>query len=322
MRSSVRYAAACAAALLVFTACGGDNTDAPTAPSLDQGPLIYTITPATTTWTRLIDGPVPTDPKTVLIGGLIAVGGYPFFGAMQWDGVPYGGAPADFDPADYQGWVTMTTAPDLSRSPLAWRFTFKLTPKAETLPIGRYTLTIPVNVGGAQNNPQSIVVVFNHCNNCLFVGDERISETTTGSPTWNRSSSLNESGGYFYEDWRVFVPPFTTVQVDMFGDNASDHNCGPYTTGDPYLYAFGPTPATTFVDSDDDSGCGYDSIIYITNGTGAQQEYLVRATNYSSGNYGTYKIRVSLSGCGGYGCFTLRAKDPGDKVTADPPPQP
>lgn len=303
MRSYVRYlAAASAASLLVFAACGGE-TAAPASPDLSSGSLNYTITPNQVSWTRLPGGPMPVDTRQVLIGGLIAVGGYPQFGAMQYTGA--------------NDWLEMTTVPDLSRSPLAWRFTFKLKPKAATLPIGRYTATIPVNVPAAQNNPQSIVVVFNHCNNCLFVGDERISEMTGSAPTWDRSSTLNESGGYLYEDWRVFLPPFTSVRVDMFGDNGSDSNCGPYTMYDPYLYAFGPSPATTFVDSDDDSGCGYDAIIYITNNTGGQQEYLVRATNYSSGNGGTYKIRVSLDD-DDYD-YTLRAAEPDDKPTSEKP---
>lgn len=148
MRSYVRYlAAASAASLLVFAACGGE-TAAPASPDLSSGSLNYTITPNQVSWTRLPGGPMPVDTRQVLIGGLIAVGGYPQFGAMQYTGA--------------NDWLEMTTVPDLSRSPLAWRFTFKLKPKAATLPIGRYTATIPVNVPAAQNNPQSIVVVFNH----------------------------------------------------------------------------------------------------------------------------------------------------------------
>lgn len=302
MRSYVRYlAAASAASLLVFAACGGE-TAAPASPDLSSGSLNYTITPNQVSWTRLPSGPMPVDTRTVLIGGLIAVGGYPQFGAMQYTGAT--------------DWLEMTTVPDLSRSPLAWRFVFKLKPKAATLPIGRYTATIPVNVPAARNNPQSIVVVFNHCDNCLFVGDQRDAQLSGGDASWDASSTYNNTGSYRYDDYRVFVPPVSTVQVDMYGGCANGGGSTGSTYGsiwDVYLYAFTPAPAFVSVTSDDDAGCGYDSIILLTNATGTLKEYLVRATSYSSGTTGTYRIRVSNFNP----TLRTRESEPGDKPTLD-----
>ncbi len=300
MRSYVRYlAAASAASLLVFAACGGD-TAAPASPDLSSGSLNYTITPNQVSWTRLPDGPMPVETKQVLIGGLIAVGGYPQFGAMQYEGA--------------SDWLEMTTVPDLSRSPLAWRFTFKLKPKAATLPIGRYTATIPVNVPAAQNNPQSIVVVFNHCDNCLFVGDYRDGALTVDDPMWNWSSTYNNDagGGHLYDDWRVFVPAFTTVSVIVEGGDCLG---GAYNHEDNSLTAW-TWPDLTPVDDDDDGYCGNDPIVNITNSTGAQREYLVRAGSYDAFGgsrwTGTYRIHVFIGGGDDYD-YGLRASEPGDK---------
>jgi hypothetical protein len=305
MRSYVRYAAAAAASLLVFSACGGD-TDAPASPDLSSGSLNYTITPAVTGWTKLPEDPLPVDTRTVLIGGLIAVGGYPQFGAMQYSGA--------------SNWLEMTTTPDLSRSPLAWRFTFKLKPQAASLPIGSYQAVIPVTVGGAQNNPQQIVITYSNCGNCLFVGDVRDGELTVTDPVWDRSSTYNEGPGdyesYPYDDWRVFVPAFTTVAVLLQGEDCLGN---PYTHEDPYLYAWTPAPDLDFITSDDDGDCGNDSIIYITNNTGAQREYLVRATSFGEigdgRDFGSYRISVFLDD-DDYD-YDLRAPEPGDKPTAE-----
>ena len=306
MRSYVRYAAvACAASMLVLAGCASEPAT-PASPNLAEGSLTYAITPAQLQWTRVPNGPMPKDSLIALISGLIAVGGYPQFGAIQYSGGPNAGQP-NTGAGSYGDWLDMSKAPNLSRSPLGWRFVFKLKPNAANFPLGRYVATIPVTVGGASNNPQSIVVVFNHCDNCLYVGDFRNSSYGAGDGTWNRGSALNESGGFYYEDWRVFVPPFTTVQVDLYGGS-----CGGYNAGDVYLYAFGPSPATTFVTSNDDGGCGVDALFYLTNSTGTQQEYQVRSTTFSGGASGTYGIQVSLFGGGGY---TLRAWEPGDKET-------
>jgi len=286
MRSSVRYVAAAAASLLVFAACSGENAATPTSPDLAAGSLNYSISPAQVSWTRIPGNPTPVDTRTVLISGLIAVGGYPQFGAMQYTGA--------------NDWLEMSTVPDLSRSPLGWRFTFRLKPKAATLPIGRYTATIPVTVQAAQNNPQSIVVTFNHCDNCLFVGDVRVGTMTASTPRYDRNT-FNGAGDYPYLDWLVFVEPGATVYVQNIGSAYVVCNeTGPLgTISDPWLQIF---DGTTSIGASDDA-CGYASQVAITNNTGVRKQYTARA-----GSLGTYPGSHNPPGYLTIGTYTIRVR--------------
>lgn len=315
MRSYVRYAAvACAASMLVLAGCASEPAT-PASPNLAEGSLTYAITPAQLQWTRVPNGPMPKDSLITLISGLIAVGGYPQFGAIQYSGGPSAGQPNSGAGA-YGDWLEMSKTPNLSRSPLGWRFVFKLKPNAANFPIGRYVATIPVTVGGASNNPQSIVVVFNHCENCLYVGDERLEALSVTDLIWNRNglyalgtSDSDPDAEYRYDDWRVFVPPFTTVQVDMYGE--CDASRPDVNLDDAWLTAWTtPTaPGQGAATQDDDGGACNNSIIYLTNSGASQQEFLVRATTCCQTPIGPYRIRVSLYGGGGY---TLRSWEPGD----------
>ena len=320
MRSPVRtMAAVCAASLLALGACSS-TPETPASANLAEGSLTYAITPAQLQWTRVPNGPMPKDSLITLIGGLIAVGGYPQFGAIQYSGGPAQGQPTSGAGA-YGDWLDMSKTPNLSRSPLGWRFVFKLKPNAANFPIGRYVATIPVTVGGASNNPQSIVVVFNHCDNCLYVGDERLAALSVSDLVWDNWDNGNNNdyqlgwvdadpdAEYRFDDWRVFVPPFTTAQVDMYGE--CDASRPDVNLDDAWLTAW-TTPTSvgqSDYDSDDDAGACNNSIIYLTNGGPTQQEFLVRATTCCGTPTGPYRIRVSLFGGGGYG---LRAWEPGD----------
>ena len=76
MRSPVRTVAAlCAASLLGLAACS-TSPETPAAANLSEGSLTYAITPAQLQWTRVPNGPMPTDSLITLISGLIAVGVY------------------------------------------------------------------------------------------------------------------------------------------------------------------------------------------------------------------------------------------------------
>ncbi len=315
MRSYVRYAAvACAASMLVLAGCGSEPA-APASPNLAEGSLTYAITPAQLQWTRVPDGPMPTDSLITLISGLIAVGGYPQFGTIQYSGGPSAGQPST-GAGSYGDWLDMSKTPNLSRSPLGWRFVFKLKPNAANFPIGRYVATIPVTVGGASNNPQSIVVVFNHCDNCLYVGDERLESLSVTDLIWDNNGDFelghvdsDPGESYRFDDWRVFVPPFTTVQVDMIGE--CDASRPDVNLDDAWLTAW-TTPTSigqNDYDSDDDAGACHNSILYLTNSGPTQIEYLVRATTCCGTPTGPYRIVVSLFGGGGY---TLRSWEPGD----------
>lgn len=285
-------ATALVASVALLAACSESATTTPTNDAdLAVGTREFEITPNNPTWTKQPADPLPTDARTVLISGLIAVASYPQFGTPVYTGT--------------SGWLDMNLAPNFSRTPLGWVVTFRLKPSAAALPIGRYTATIPVTVPAAVNNPQVITVVYSNCDNCLFIGDNRNASLTNGDPTWNRNSTFNNTGSYHYDDWRIFVPANTTVRVDMIGSPCGNPN---YTLSDPYQYVF--TTSNIYITQDDDGGCGYNSILYITNSTGTQQEYLLRATEYSAGQLGTYNIAVTLFSGGG-----LREREPGDKET-------
>jgi hypothetical protein len=301
--------------MLVLAGCASEPAT-PASPNLAEGSLTYAITPAQLSWTRIPNGPMPKDSLITIISGLIAVGGYPQFGAIQYSGSPSAGQP-NLGPGAYGDWLEMVKTPNLSRSPLGWRFVFKLKPNATNFPIGRYVATIPVTVGGASNNPQTITVVYNHCDNCLYLGDERLAALTPQDLSWSRTTTFGTPpGGYPYDDWKVFVPPFTTVIVDMIGE--CDASRPDVSHEDVYLYAWTtPTvPGQSAYTSDDDGGSCNNSRIFLTNGGATLREFLVRATSFSSSGsrqYGAYRILVRLSG----GSYGLRAWEPGDKVTDD-----
>ncbi|MES2304015.1 MAG: hypothetical protein V4558_00815 [Gemmatimonadota bacterium] len=296
-------ATALVASLTLLASCGDNATTQPAA--LDLGTREFAIAPNNPSWSKQPADPIPTDQRTVLISGLVAVASYPQFGTPVYTGA--------------NNWLDMNYAPNLSRSPLGWLVSFKLKPGAQALPIGKYTATIPVTVPAALNNPQMITVTFNNCGNCLFVGDQRDGELTTDDPRWARGAGYNESGTYPYDDWRLFVAPNTTVNVRVEGGDCLG---GAYNHQDNYLYAF-EQPGLIFRTSDDDSYCVNDPVIDVVNASGVQVEYLIRATSYgqafdgSGRDFGTYRITVapgSFFGGGG-----IREFEPGDKQTAEVP---
>jgi hypothetical protein len=304
------------AAVTVLGSCG--ETTTPTTPSATDPSLLgvreFTISPNPVSWSKQPEDTLPTDTKTVLIGGVIAVASYPTFGPPVYtSSVPIEASPTTIG-AVPNNWLEFTygaSASSFSKAPLGWNVSFKLKPAAALLPIGSYTATIAVNVPAALNNPQMLRVTFNNCGNCLFVGDERLAALTSDDPVWNRSSVYNNNpeGAYPYDDWRVFVAPFSTVQVDMIGE--CDPSRPDVSHEDVYLYAW--ETDLEFYDRDDDGGACNNSVFWLTNSGPTQKEFLVRSTSYSSSSsykYGAYRIVISL---GDYGA--LRAADPSDKAT-------
>jgi len=277
------------AAVTLLGSCGESSTptSAGTDPSANLGPREFSISPSFINWERmLIRDPIPTDTRTVLIGGIIPLASYPSFGAPIYTGAA-------------NNWLDIDTSPNFSLNPLGWIVSFKLKPVAQTLPEGSYVATIPVTVPAAINNPQMITISFG-CNQLVVDGPYREGNLEAGSQHWNRSSTFNNEGGYAYQDWCVFVPSGTTVWVWMQGGYPGCFAAG--TLYDSYTYVF-TQPDHAFVTSDDDGGCGYDSLESWTNTTGATKEYLVRATNFSTSQLGTYRIRILTSdpcsdGCG------------------------
>lgn len=271
------------AAATVLGSCGGSS--APTTantvdPSAALGPREYSLSPSFLSWDRGVVGdPIPTDTKRVLIGGVIALASYPSFGTPVYSGGP-------------GNWLDMNLAPNFSLNPMGWIVSFKLKPSAQFLPEGSYTATIPVMVPAATNNPQTITVSFGCPRQLVVNGPFREGSLTDATPRWTRSSAFNNSGNAPFEDWCVNVPESTTVYVWMQGGYPSCPGVAlGYTLYDAYQYVF-TRPGNTYVTQDDDAGCGYDSIVTITNGGAGTQQYVVRATNFSDGYRGTYRIQA------------------------------
>ncbi|MEO5798437.1 MAG: hypothetical protein ABIZ70_06540 [Gemmatimonadales bacterium] len=292
-------ATALVASLALLASCGDTAKTTPTDPTLDLGIRDFTIS-SNPSWTKEPADPLPVDSRTVLIGGLISAAGYPKFGATQYTG---GG----------NDWLDMSTSPNFSRNPLGWNFTFRLKPSAAALPIGVYVATIPVNVPAATNNPQMLTVTFSNCGNCLFLGSVRTGVIGVGGTTWTPSTTINTSGSYIYQDWRLFLDPGQSAYVQMVGGSYVPCNeTGPLgDLSDPHMYVF-TAGGASYIGSNDDY-CGYSSQVgALTNGTGTRQEYLVRTYQHGSGttgglgvggyNYvGTYTVRVVSVSFGGGG---------------------
>ena len=272
------------AAATVLGSCG--QSSAPTAasttdPSAALGPREYTLAPSFISWDRgLVGAPIPTDTKTVLIGGIIPLASYPSFGDPVYTGGP-------------GNWLDINTAPNFSLNPMGWIVSFKLKPSAQFLPEGSYTATIPVMVPAATNNPQMITVSFGCPNQLVVNGPYREGALTDATPRWTKSSTYNTSGNAPFQDWCVNVPAATTVYVWMQGGypGCIGQTTYGYTLYDAYEYVF-TRPGNSYVTQDDDAGCGYDSIVTITNGGSGTQQYVTRATNFSDSYRGTYRIQA------------------------------
>lgn len=284
MRLPVRWSAALmVAGAFTFAACGSESTEAPITPDASQGNLEYVVTPSAVSWDKAPADPIPTTTRTVLIGGVIAAGGYPSFGAPQYSG----GA---------TGWFEMSTTPNFSRDPLGWRFTFRLRPSAQSLPIGSYTAQIPVNVPAARNNPQMITVSFTNCGNCLLPGIQSAGSLTGASPIFGGGNdpATNPGGFKYYQAFRLFLDPGQSTYIRNLGATG-----GYGTLNDPYLYVWQePASVGTFLGSNDDSCGTLNSSIFVQNSSGTRQSYLVYSSHFSSLRTGTTVLWLSNSACG------------------------
>ncbi len=244
LRSS--SAALFAVSLLALGACGGESaptTADPVPPVAGLGTRDVTLSRthmsfSYNTITRSLN-PVAPGEDEVLVGGLIALASIANVGPITY-------------PTASNAWLTFERSVDIpSRS---WRLRFR--PEGLLLPAGVHTALVPIIVPGALNNPQILTVTMVACDltNCLSAGSDVLGSLSTTDPTWGRGSSLAAPGGYAYDDYRLFVLPGQTLSVHMIGSP-----CGnpAQTLSDPYTYIF---LAGALVDSDDDAGCGYNSI--------------------------------------------------------------
>lgn len=300
-----RYAAALvAASALTLGACGNE---VPTAPengggSINDNPLMIQLSPAAMIFESATAS--PPSPQTLAVSGLVAIGSAVEFGAVN-----YGGGTS--------GWLRVNPAPTFRRDPLAWLHTVSIDGAAwAALPNGVYAATVPVIVRAAQNSPQMLTVYLcKGATNCLVPGSDVDAELTVLDPTWDRDSDdyFATPGTYPFDDYYVFIPPHTQVAIEVIGE---DCDAG-YTHEDNYLHLF--ELDGTYIDSDDDGGCGNDSYLEYSNPTGSQMAIIARASSYDdppgSRTYGTYHIVVTNIGA------ALReapAPEAGDKPTIKP----
>jgi hypothetical protein len=295
-------ATALVAAVTLLASCGESSSptsaSAATDPSFEVGPRIFTLSPASPGWTKLPEDPIPSDTRTVLVGGLLAAATYPSFGTPVYSGSAAGG-----------NWLDMNLSPNFSLNPLGWKVTFKLKQSAQSLPIGNYTATIPVMVPAALNNPQNIVVTFSNCGNCLFLGDSRLTSIVPG-PTfdWFDINYFNTGPRSYWVEYRVFVRPGETVYIQnrssAFGNGA--------TISDPTLTLYdGNAPIFTGITYNDDCNGLSSQVGPLTNLGVTTHEYRVRAGTFSNLVTGTENVIVtSTPYCGGGG--GLRESLPAD----------
>jgi hypothetical protein len=297
---------AVAAAVTLLASCS--NSSAPTSassatdPSFEVGPRTFTLTPANPVWSKLPADPIPTDTRTVLVGGLLAVATYPSFGTPVYAG----SSPA-------ANWLDMNLSPSFSLNPLGWKVTFKLKQSAQALPVGTYTATIPVSIPAALNNPQNIIVTFTNCGNCVFLNETKFTGINSSLPTFNWFA-LNYfgSGSYYFYEYRLILEPGETaypiVYSSAFGNGA--------TIGDPTIAIYNAD--FTAVGYDDDSCLGLTAVYYpgVTNSGPTRKEFLLRVSTYSSFVTGFENLYISPTNpCGGGGGGDLRTPLP-DSIQA------
>ncbi len=279
-------ATALVASVTLLVACGSDTPVATDSndPSLATN-LDFTVSNTTPNFTA--EGGAQANPRTmkVFIGGLIAAASYPALGTPV------------YSPSANRNWLTISTAPQFSRTPLGWYFDF--TVDRTGLADGLYTATIPVTVVGARNNPQSIVVSFAVCaaTNCLFMGSNRAgSLTATNDFNPNDPTPFTGSAAKWFQEWRLFLNPGQTAYIQIHAGST-----GEGTLSDSYIYLW-QLPGDAFLGSNDDF-CGLDSELPVTNASGSIVQYRVYASHFGGKRTGTYNIVISPTsgwlGCGG-----------------------
>lgn len=278
-------ATALVASVALLASCGTDTPAATDSNPISQSTnLDFTMSNGSPYFTAFNANQPSPRTQQVFIGGIIAVASYPALGAPV------------FVPAQNNNWLTVSTRPQFSRTPLGWNF--DVTVDRTGLVDGLYRATIPVMVTGARNNPQTITVTLAVCtsNNCLFMGDSRLTTITNSLPTftWFNNDYFG-GGGYYYFEYRVFLLPGQTAYIQNWGSGI-----GGGTISDPTVALFNANPPLfTPIGFNDDCN-GLNSQFPLMNATATIQEYRLRASTFSPGVTGTETVVISPTPyCGG-----------------------
>jgi hypothetical protein len=266
-------AAALAASVLVLGACGSDT---PTTPTTELGevsdPRFIFADQSSFLFTDA--GGSLTGPQQLKIGGLVAIGSYVLF--SNWI----------FDPAT-SPWLRISATPTFQRDPLRWVFSLWVDPAAyAALGNGVYSAHTHASVPAATNGPIGITALLCKGAGCLPLDGVTDGALGGGDGTWNPGVNPNNTPGtYFFDDYFLGIPPFTTIELTYHGA------CSGYGLGDPTVYVFDLDD--NFVGADDDGfGC-LNSRITLPNNSAMAVTYRVRATSWGAGATGSYQIRTS-----------------------------
>jgi hypothetical protein len=271
-----RYSAAVlAASVLLLGACGSESPVAPSTPEpgeVNDNPRNIFADQSTFFFTDA--GGSLTGPQQLKIGGLVAIGSYVLFDSWV------------FSPAS-PAWLRMSPTPEFQRDPLRWVFNLWVDPAAYgALPNGVYTAHAHASVPAALNGPIGITALLCKGAGCLPLDGVTNGALAGTDGSWNRGGDPNaQPGAYYFDDYFLGIPPFTTVHVTNHGA------CSGFGLGDPYLHAFDLDD--NFITSNDDGfGC-LNSYIILTNGTAAAKTYRIRASSFGGGATGSYQVRTS-----------------------------
>lgn len=271
-----RYSAAMlAASALILGACGSETPVQPTPEIGESNDNPRNIFADQTSFFFTDAGGSLTGPQQLKIGGLVAIGSYVLFD--NWVFTPAG-----------HNWLRMSPTPVFQREPLRWVFNIWVDPTTyAAMDNGVYTAHAHASVPAALNGPIGIDALLCKGAGCLPTDGVTNGSLSGSDNTWGHGS-IGSIGGWYYDDYFLAIPPFTTVHVTNHG------SCSGFGLGDPYLYAF-DLDDNYITSNDDGFGC-LNSYMALHNGSAMTETYRIRATSYSSGAQGSYQLRTSTGG--------------------------
>ncbi|MEZ4377611.1 MAG: hypothetical protein R3B35_04915 [Gemmatimonadales bacterium] len=269
-------AAVLAAFAFVLGACSSESapteSQVPTTGDLGEDPLRITLNPGSLVFqSNTATAPAP---QNAGIGGLVAIGSGVQFGNIMY-------ANPGVTP-----WATVDPRPTFSRDPLEWRHMVSINQAAfSALPNGAYSATVPVIVSAARNSPQMLNLFLCKGSGCLTLNSQADGSLSGTDATWDRTVGIDAPGGFYYDDYFLFVPAGATAYIRMLGSS-----CDPFTLGDTYFYVYDLDGNE--LERNDDGWCGLSSYDFVTNFSANAVVWRVRATSFGSGATGTYRIVV------------------------------
>jgi len=293
LRSFVPFRRMLAVALagVALGACSGATEDATAPATLSQPDLTssssraFTLTSNTVSFSYSEGAFSPTT-QTVNASGLIALAmGYVLIGKTQ------------YEPANVKDWLTVRMRP--RGKVIEITFTPKIVPGVE---LGGVTALVPISIPGASNNPQVITVSIGQVFGCSLKGTLVYPSLNyllgNLQPGTTCQSNVLGTGSRVFDPYAITIPGGATFTVLLRG-RASDPAAGSVVTHpDPWLFLV-DAALNQVVWQDDDCGRGYntqfslyDSRIVFTNPSPSPKQYFLLASQFSTGQFGTYTMDI------------------------------